>query len=113
MIDVPRHVPAVHVWFAGHALPHAPQWALLVCVLVSQPFALLPSQLAKPALQDPMVQTPFAQPGVAFTTPGHVVYIVSDLPDPAFRQVAESLVESRIAALVLAIQSGEITSRRE
>jgi len=49
----------------------------------------------------------------SFTTPGHVVYIVSDLPDPAFRQVAESLVESRIAALVLAIQSEEITSRRE
>jgi len=49
----------------------------------------------------------------SFTTPGHVVYIVSDLPDPAFRQVAESLVESRIAALVLAIQSDEITSRRE
>ena len=49
----------------------------------------------------------------SFNTPGHVVYIVSDLPDPAFHQVAESLVESRIAALVLAIQSDEIRSRRE
>jgi hypothetical protein len=36
----------------------------------------------------------------SFTTPGHVVYIVSDLPDPAFRQVAESLVQSRVAALI-------------
>jgi hypothetical protein len=39
----------------------------------------------------------------SFTTPGHVVYIVSDLPDPAFRQVAQSLVESRIAALTISI----------
>jgi anti-sigma factor RsiW len=35
----------------------------------------------------------------SFSTPGHVVYIVSDLEDPAFRQVAESLSESRVAAL--------------
>jgi len=35
----------------------------------------------------------------SFRTPDHVVYIVSDLPQPAFRDVAQSLWESRIAAL--------------
>jgi anti-sigma factor RsiW len=35
----------------------------------------------------------------SYRTPGHVVYIVSDLDDPAFRKVAQSLAESRVAAL--------------
>lgn len=35
----------------------------------------------------------------SYRTPGHIVYIVSDLQAPAFRQVAESLAESRVAAL--------------
>jgi hypothetical protein len=35
----------------------------------------------------------------SYRTPGHVVYIVSDLQEPAFRQVAQSLAESRMAAL--------------
>ena len=37
---------------------HAPQCVLSVLVLVSQPFAALPSQLAKPALQAPIAHTP-------------------------------------------------------
>ena len=35
----------------------------------------------------------------SYQTPGHVVYIVSDLREPAFRQVAQSLAETRVAAL--------------
>jgi anti-sigma factor RsiW len=35
----------------------------------------------------------------SFHTPGHVVYIVSDLSDPAFREVARTLSESRVAVL--------------
>jgi hypothetical protein len=35
----------------------------------------------------------------SYRTPGHVVYIVSDLEDPAFRQVAESLAQPPVAAL--------------
>jgi anti-sigma factor RsiW len=38
----------------------------------------------------------------SFHTPGHVVFVVSDLPDAAFRQVAQSLADpatSRLAAL--------------
>jgi hypothetical protein len=34
-----------------------------------------------------------------YDTPGHVVYIVSDLQGPEFREVAESLAESRVARL--------------
>lgn len=34
----------------------------------------------------------------SFHTPGHVVYIVSDLPEAVFGQVAQSLSESRVAA---------------
>jgi hypothetical protein len=33
-----------------HTVPHPPQFVALVVVLVSQPFAALPSQLPKPAL---------------------------------------------------------------
>jgi hypothetical protein len=35
----------------------------------------------------------------SFRTADHVIYIVSDLKQPAFRAVAESLAESRMAAL--------------
>jgi anti-sigma factor RsiW len=35
----------------------------------------------------------------SYRTPGHVVYIVSDLQEPAFGQVARSLGESRVARL--------------
>jgi hypothetical protein len=35
----------------------------------------------------------------SFRTSGHVVYIVSDLQGQAFREVAQSLSESRVATL--------------
>jgi hypothetical protein len=46
---------------SAQALPHEPQFAVLVCVFVSQPFAATPSQLPNPATHvgthDPAVQT--------------------------------------------------------
>lgn len=45
------HAPFEHCMPPGHALPHAPQLLESVCRFVSQPFAGLPSQLPKPALQ--------------------------------------------------------------
>jgi anti-sigma factor RsiW len=35
----------------------------------------------------------------SFKSPGHVIYIVSDVQEPAFHDVAQSLLESRIAAV--------------
>jgi predicted anti-sigma-YlaC factor YlaD len=35
----------------------------------------------------------------SFHSPDHVIYIVSDLQEPAFRDVAQSLLESRVAAV--------------
>src|SRR5689334_5172700 len=43
-------------------LPQPPQLLMSPVVLVSQPFAALPSQLPKPALQLATVQVPPAQP---------------------------------------------------
>jgi hypothetical protein len=43
---------------AVHATPQPPQLAVLERVSTSQPLAALPSQLAKPAVQAPMPQTP-------------------------------------------------------
>jgi len=41
----------MHVGPPEHAFPQAPQWALLLRVSVSQPFAAAPSQSAVPAEQ--------------------------------------------------------------
>ena len=35
----------------------------------------------------------------SFQSPRHVIYIVSDLQEPAFHDVAQSLLESRVAAV--------------
>jgi hypothetical protein len=56
--------PAVHAAVplaALHALPHAPQWAVVVERLVSHPLAALPSQSPKPALQRASVHVPPVQ----------------------------------------------------
>ena len=55
--DVPQ-LPDEHTWPPPHAVPHPPQLPLSACVLTSQPFAALPSQLAKPALHAPMTHVP-------------------------------------------------------
>src|SRR5438094_7416902 len=44
------HAPFVHVWPLAQTTPHPPQLFALVLMLVSQPFAALPSQLPDPAL---------------------------------------------------------------
>jgi hypothetical protein len=49
----------------AHTLLQAPQLEALLVVLVSQPLALLPSQLPHPALQAATVQTLFWHEGVA------------------------------------------------
>ena len=46
---------------APHDTPHAPQLVMLVRRLVSQPFAEMPSQLPKPALQDSTWHAPAEQ----------------------------------------------------
>ena len=57
---------------AMQTVPHAPQLAALVCVLVSQPLVATPSQSAKPAVQvEP--QRAAVQVRVALSEPGHEV----------------------------------------
>jgi hypothetical protein len=48
------------------ALPQVPQLEMLVCVLVSHPFELMPSQLPQPALHVPSAQVPLAHDSLAF-----------------------------------------------
>ena len=65
---VGTHTPPVQavVPFAlVHATPHEPQFDV-VASEVSQPFAMLLSQLAKPALHEPSWQIPELQRAVAF-----------------------------------------------
>jgi len=50
---------AVELAGTGHARMHAPQCAGSVCVLVSQPLAASPSQLALGAVQAPTAHVPF------------------------------------------------------
>ena len=63
------HAPAEQVGVAfvvEQAVPHAPQLLVAVFVLVSHPFAELPSQLPNPAVQVPRVQVPVVQVSLAF-----------------------------------------------
>jgi hypothetical protein len=72
MVQAPPPQPGVPLTDEQAAL-QAPQCAMLVFVLVSQPLALLASQLPKPTLQVPSVQTPVEHDSAAFaksqTTP--------------------------------------------
>jgi hypothetical protein len=52
----------------GHALAHAPQWLVLLVVLVSQPFVALPSQLPKPAPHDATWHEPEAHVALPLLT---------------------------------------------
>jgi hypothetical protein len=61
-----EQAPPVHTaepWAPAHTVPHAPQWLAVVLVSVSQPLAVLPSQLPHPAAQAPNVHVP--EPHVA------------------------------------------------
>ncbi len=68
--QVYAHVPMVHVAElfarAPQGAPHAPQWAVLPLVSVSQPFEASPSQFPKGAMQLPRPQAPLRQTGTAF-----------------------------------------------
>ena len=55
------HVPAIHDSPPVQRLPHVPQFALSTRPLISQPLAVLPSQLSQPALQPTKVQAPETQ----------------------------------------------------
>ena len=57
---------------AGHALPHAPQFAAELRTSVSQPLAALPSQLPEPAVQV-MVHAPAVHTGAPPGPGGHTV----------------------------------------
>jgi hypothetical protein len=62
--DPETHIPTA---FGGlHAMPQPPQFAVDVCVLISQPFDDTPSQLPQPALQDVTTQLPVEQLSFAF-----------------------------------------------
>jgi hypothetical protein len=60
----------------AQAEPHAPQWAVLVWVSVSQPLPVLPSQSPRPWAQVPSPHTPSRQAGV----PPMVVQAVLQVP---------------------------------
>jgi hypothetical protein len=60
------HVPLEHTVPPGHTLPHEPQLPLFARTLISQPFAGLPSQSAKPGLQVPIAHVPAAHVALAF-----------------------------------------------
>jgi hypothetical protein len=49
-----------------HVVPHAPQFAVLIWVLTSQPLLEVPSQLPNPALHVPSAQVPDAHDSDAF-----------------------------------------------
>jgi hypothetical protein len=64
-----EQVPAEHAGVPladEHAAPQPPQFAVLVLMLVSQPFDVLPSQLPKPASQPTSWQVPLEHDSVAF-----------------------------------------------
>jgi hypothetical protein len=71
--QVDAHAPFTHICPEGHARLQAPQCALLVCVLTSQPLTALPSQFAKPRLHAPTPQAPAAQVCIATAGRLHII----------------------------------------
>ena len=67
------HIPPTHVDAPVHACVHAPQFALSVASVTSQPLAGFASQLAKPALHA-RVQLPALHPAVDWVPLGHAVH---------------------------------------
>jgi len=55
---------------AGQTVPQPPQFVTLEFVFISHPLERFPSQLAKPALHDPIEQAPAVQAAVPFVTAG-------------------------------------------
>lgn len=65
------HVLIEHAVPGPHAVPHAPQFALLVARFVSQPFVRMPSQLPQPAAQLAMPHVPLVHDATPFAGVGH------------------------------------------
>jgi len=63
------HVPVWQYDPPPHALPHAPQWALLVRVFTSHPLAGIASQLAQPVSQLSTWQVRATHTGTAWISP--------------------------------------------
>jgi hypothetical protein len=59
------HIPAMQAIPVGQVVVHEPQCEASLCVFTSHPFAGLPSQSAKPALQLAMWHVPAVHEGVA------------------------------------------------
>ena len=66
MLQEPPAQVGVEFGRVGHTRPHPPQLDTLVTKFVSQPLAVLPSQLPKPALHPTIPQVPFEQLSMAF-----------------------------------------------
>ena len=95
VVSVPhdtRQVPPEHMRPPVQALPHAPQFKLLLLRLTSQPFAAIPSQFAKPALQLAKPHTPAEQYAVAFDTAQMVLQV------PQFVALVVRLASQPLAA---------------
>lgn len=78
VVDVPQ-MPAVQVAVApngGQTLPQIPQLLISVFVFISQPLAVLPSQLAKPALHVPNAHVPLLQVADAFVNAHTVLQLL-------------------------------------
>jgi hypothetical protein len=64
VVPAQSHTPPTQLWFIGHVTPQPPQLVLVLSAL-SQPLAILPSQLPQPALHVAIAQLPVAQVAVA------------------------------------------------
>ena len=78
--DSSTHAPDEHPNPAAQALLQAPQWLSLVFRFASQPLALVPSQLSKPAEQVVTSQAPAVQVAEAGVATFALVQVVSQAP---------------------------------
>jgi len=88
---------------AKQALPQAPQLVTLVVVSISQPLAALPSQLAQPALQDPIPHTAPEQAGVALAAVQTMPH-APQLPASVSRLDSQPSITFKLQSFQLALQ---------
>jgi hypothetical protein len=95
-LQVMAHVPVLQVavpFAEPHWLLQTPQCCVLLVVLVSQPFAKLPSQLPNPALHA-MLHAPELQAGTPFVEPHTVPHV------PQFERLLERVVSQPFETLL-------------
>jgi hypothetical protein len=92
--QVAVHAPAEQTWPAPHALPHAPQLALSVLTLRSQPSAAVTLQSRNPEPQVPSAQVPAAHVAAALAKAHR-----TPQPPQLFTSVARTLVSHPFAAI--------------